>query len=741
MKKTRFVAFLCAIVMILGSLQGTVAVAAEDVAQETAEYEMLFDTPVYANSLQDGYLYSTPVYTYDEELPVVQAGESWRAGLKARLATAIRNYDLQVDVSDLAIPCTDDIYRVLGDVLREVIDENPNFFYVAYIDDVYYWINSNTVKDFMIVYDDGFTYGNGNVDQAKVNVYNTALAKALSHVKSGMSTVEKMLVLHDYLVINCEYDYENYLKNTLDDVVFSAYGALVNRSAVCQGYALAYADMMRHIGVKCYVLASKTHAWNLVYVDGNWYHIDSTWADPVGGTYDDYDTEGLVNHRFFLVSDAELKTLDSDVDHAVWEDIYSGYSAPAASHSGSYANYIFRDEALYSPLTYYNGEWYYIPNGYSGYYTGYIKKSKIDGSGASTLNSLGYANYAQVEGDYLYYSRCENMYTDGIYAVKLGGALSPERIMTMVGSKGYRDYIVDEFAVHDNIVNFVMYNKNDTSKWVRLGYYTNRRETAKMPTLVIDSAKLNYPNGIGSLDRAALPVKLVYGDGTKIDIAHSASDIAVTSDASGIYTIYTEWRGMSAQQKVSANSAWSIEDMLSVDSNWMYTAAKYAYDNGYMGGTSNTTFEPNKKMERSMFAQILYSMEGKPSVTFVDNFEDVPESGWFSSAVTWAYDNGIISGYNEDTFGTYDPVTRQQLALMLKGYAESLGIDTSARTDVSIFSDASKISNYALEAIQWAVAEGVMAGSGEKLNPLGNATRAEGAAMIRSFCENVKNQE
>ena len=173
---------------------------------------------------------------------------------------------------------------------------------------------------------------------------------------------------------------------------------------------------------------------------------------------------------------------------------------------------------------------------------------------------------------------------------------------------------------------------------------------------------------------------------------------------------------------------------------WYVSAVQYAYDNGIMGGKSETIFAPEANLTRAEFATVLYSQSGKPAVTYRPVFKDVEEGAWYSNPVLWAYDNGIVSGYANGNFGTSDNITREQLALMMYKYAKTKGYDTTAESGMlQKFSDEAQISTWAREAIQWAASHGIMSGKGNGadgkplLDPQGNATRAECAAMMKKM--------
>lgn len=176
--------------------------------------------------------------------------------------------------------------------------------------------------------------------------------------------------------------------------------------------------------------------------------------------------------------------------------------------------------------------------------------------------------------------------------------------------------------------------------------------------------------------------------------------------------------------------------------SWYHEAADFVISYGLMGSTKTNalTFEPNTPCTRSMIVMILYNIAGNPAVTYEAKFPDVPAGKWYTNAIMWAYQNGIVSGYDNGKFGPNDQVTREQMAVLLKGYADFIGKDTSKTADLSKFPDGNK-AKWSKPYISWAVAEGLISGKAQNgktyLDPQGVATRAEVAALIRSFVLNI----
>lgn len=170
---------------------------------------------------------------------------------------------------------------------------------------------------------------------------------------------------------------------------------------------------------------------------------------------------------------------------------------------------------------------------------------------------------------------------------------------------------------------------------------------------------------------------------------------------------------------------------------WYAEAVQYVYENGLMTGTSDTTFSPDLTTSRSMIATILWRMAGSPVVNYAMDFADVPADQWYAEAVRWASSEGIVGGYGNGSFGTGDPITREQFAVMLYRFAQKQGYDVSVgeNTNILSYTDVSSVSEYAIPAMQWAVGSGVITGMGDTLAPQGETTRAQAAMMLMRFSE------
>lgn len=173
-------------------------------------------------------------------------------------------------------------------------------------------------------------------------------------------------------------------------------------------------------------------------------------------------------------------------------------------------------------------------------------------------------------------------------------------------------------------------------------------------------------------------------------------------------------------------------------SHWAHDDITYVYENDLMNGTDGSLFSPESTTTRAQVVTVLYRLAGQPAADWENPFWDVPASAWFHDAVTWAWENDITGGVSSTHFGAGNAVTREQLATFLYRYAQDQGYDTSARADLSGYSDAGLVSSYATEALSWANATGLIIGTtATTLSPQGSATRAQVATILSRFCQDV----
>ena len=286
----------------------------------------------------------------------------------------------------------------------------------------------------------------------------------------------------------------------------------------------------------------------------------------------------------------------------------------------------------------------------------------------------------------------------------LGTEASPYRISTADELKSFRDIVNGEDGTvqitlaHDGEFGFTMtlsapLGEENAGYWANLYHYDEEAE------------KLNF-EAAAEIDE----------DGNvKIPFTH-ASQYAIVIDDHSHATV-------------------PVSDIfLDIAPNaWYKDAVQYAYDNGLMTGVSATEFAPEATTTRAMIVSILARLENVTSAESA-GFSDVSDGDWYATAVNWAANVGVVNGYEDNTFRPNTAITREQLAAILMNYASYKGQDVSARADLSTYSDAATISSWANDVMQWAVAEGLISGMTEDtLQPQGNATRAQVAAILQRF--------
>lgn len=225
------------------------------------------------------------------------------------------------------------------------------------------------------------------------------------------------------------------------------------------------------------------------------------------------------------------------------------------------------------------------------------------------------------------------------------------------------------------------------------------------------------------------------------DLTKKIDEVYLTKDT----TVYAKWEKIEEEVPEEPDETEEIKETETIsfkdakENDWFYEAVSYAVENGLMSGMSEDIFAPNTPLTREMLAVVLYNVEGQPESTEANTFTDVKGDMWYTDAILWANANGIVAGYDNGAYGVGDLITREQFATILYRYAQFKGYDTTqGGMAVREFSDYESISDYARTAIAWAVNAGIMGGMDDgTLMPQGKATRAEAATMLMNFCENI----
>lgn len=312
---------------------GSQSMVPAQAAQMTAEFELTDDNR-YASK------YYQPLVAEYESGQLARAGsaQSVSTELEDTLIRAWKGLESSIDLSEYQISPED-----IGTYYNQVLNAHPELFYVTGAFRYSYNYNG-IVSSVMPEYIGDFTQA--EIDEA-LSQMESLSKEAVSLVTDDMDDYEKVLVVHDWLATYCAYDYENLLAGSVPDISHTSYGALINREAVCDGYSKAFVYILqKELSIPCYIASSEAmvHAWNLVEINDNYYHVDVTWDDPV------WDKLGRVSHSYFLLSDSEISDSTLNNPHYGWDSSLSATDT-------TYANALFRNSN--SRMIPHGGNWYY----------------------------------------------------------------------------------------------------------------------------------------------------------------------------------------------------------------------------------------------------------------------------------------------------------------------------------------------------------------------------------------------
>ena len=225
--------------------------------------------------------------------------------------------------------------------------------------------------------------------------------------------------------------------------------------------------------------------------------------------------------------------------------------------------------------------------------------------------------------------------------------------------------------------------------------------------------------------------------------ASGGTEITLTYEFTADTTVYAHWTytgssgtGGGTTPKPTQPAAPKLPFTDVSEDDWFYADAAYLYEKGVMKGTADETFAPGRSVTRGQLAAALYRMAGEPAVTAKAAFTDVPADYWCAAAITWAAENGVVTGYGDGGFRPADAVQRQELAAMLFRFAVYQGMSAvTLEENLAPFADRADVAAYAVPAMNWAVGQGILQGKDGSLLPQAPVDRAQLAAMLRRYLE------
>ena len=275
--------------------------------------------------------------------------------------------------------------------------------------------------------------------------------------------------------------------------------------------------------------------------------------------------------------------------------------------------------------------------------------------------------------------------------------------------------------------------------------FTDEQEVLANDSVVYDISIVSEGKNISSFGGHEITISLPY----RLDESQVSEKVTVWyMDGEGklekINSAYDEKTGLAtfaaehlSYYVVGYDSSIKFIDVTEKD--WFYEYVMYAAEKGLFSGTKENTFSPDSPMTRAMLVTVLHRLEGEPAAAYTADFADVPEAQWYADAVSWSTEKEIVKGMTETKFMPESNITREQLAVMLYRYAVTKETNMEYSENSHIFIDKDSISAWAAEAFNWATDKGIITGrTNGTLDPSGNATRAEVAAMIQRFIENTK---
>ena len=303
-------------------------------------------------------------------------------GFNKTITEGIKSQKKEIAVSEYKIASSD-----ISDLYYDLYYSNPYLFVAKFTS---YSLNSSTniVTKLYFTYDYVPSAIEGFYDK-----FDAEVKKIMSGIKSNMTDVQKALYVHDYMVTNYSYDYNAYLnymrgnKLAVPDEHYTAMGVMVNKTGVCQGYALAYSYLMNKLGIECEMVTSSSmqHAWDIINIGGKYYHVDVSWDDPT------YDTSGGASHKYFLLSDSAIGgTASGRTKHY-------GYKTTKKASSTKYDNYFWKDVS--TGIVNCGNNWYYINS------SGNICRYNFSTNKSTSLKTIPDKKWTVI-GKNAYYSGC-----------------------------------------------------------------------------------------------------------------------------------------------------------------------------------------------------------------------------------------------------------------------------------------------------------------------------------------------
>lgn len=264
-------------------------------------------------------------------------------------------------------------------------------------------------------------------------------------------------------------------------------------------------------------------------------------------------------------------------------------------------------------------------------------------------------------------------------------------------------------------------------------YYVNEDGATEVPAAIL----LSWNTGSGTPEDIA---KTAYISGS-LRFCYGISEQQYADQSAQGKRLASNIATITVVRAAKAEEPWVNPFRDVTESDWFYDDVRFANQNGLFNGVEKDLFAPEEPMTRGMLVTVLWRLDGETAPKTATTFTDVDANAYYADAVAWAAGSGIVNGIGGNKFDPEGNVTREQIAAILFRYASLKGVDTAARANLATFPDAEKTSAYAHDALSWAVAaelvKGTKEGSTIYLDPQGSATRAQVAAILSRYAQNI----
>ena len=554
-----------------------------------------------------------------------------------------------------------------------------------------------------------FQYYTTAEQEAEVTERVSELVTELDLDSSSLSDYEKVRAIYDYICGTVSYDYDGAEDGTT--YCHTAHSALFEGKAVCQGYALLFYRLALEAGIDARFLDGTSfgqgHGWNMVELENEegqslYYLLDSTW--DAGRAVYQYFLLGSVNFSTYHTNSTDSQEIIREGGYSVSRE---DYEIPETEDESIIASGVCGSDMTWTLTTdgtltiYGNDSMYDYEPGTSPWYeyASLITSVVVENAPLTGVLSLGsWAFYGCTFLVSITLPDCLETIGTGAFSLctSLASITIPENV-TSLGDSAFSGCTgLEEIIFEGDAPQF--------GEDVFSGVTASAISFITTGSGWTDAVMLDYGGDITWIDYAFYSLD-------------SVSDCALDSSC----------------------PMYGFTD-LDLDA-WYHDGIHYVIDNGFMLGTSSTTFEPGTTTSRAMVVTILYRLAGSPETEGASSFTDAVSGSWYEEALAWAEAEGIAEGYGTGEFGVSDPVSREQLAAFFYRYAEYAGYSTSESEDLSGYPDAEEVDPWAETELSWAVGTGLITGTVEggitMLAPADDCLRSMTAAIIYRFMGNA----